>query len=189
MPCATGIVGTVLMDFSEAYDCIVHDSLIAKLEAYGFDRNSLKFMYSLKGCPQRIEVGSSYSSLCNIEIGVPQGSVLVPMLFNMFINGLFVFDLESEICSFGDENTIVTRGNNLEEVTMKLEDDVCTTLKWFSESGMVSNSEKFQLMSLRKNCNQKLCLKIEAQIIRQFHQVKLLGVTTDSRLNFDKHIL
>ena len=141
---ASGIVGTVLMDLSKAYDCIVHDLLIAKLEAYGFDRDSLRFMYSyLTGRGQRVKVGSSCSSLGNIKIGLPQGSVLGPMLFNIFINGLFLIDLESEICNFADDNTIFTRGNNLEEVIIKLEDDLCTTLKWYFENGMVANPEKF----------------------------------------------
>ena len=108
------------MDLSKDYDCIVHDLLIAKLEAYGFDRNSLTFMYSyVTGRGQRVKVGSFYSSLGKIKIGVPQESVLVPMLFNIFINDLLLIALESEICKFADDNTIFTRGNNLEEVIIK----------------------------------------------------------------------
>ena len=65
------------MDLSKAYDCILHNLLIAKLEAYGFERDSLKFMYSyLQDCSQRVKVGSSYSYPCNIKIGVPKESVL-----------------------------------------------------------------------------------------------------------------
>ena len=184
------IVGTVLIDLSTAYDCIVHDLLIAKLEAYGFDRFSLKFMYSyLTVLGQRVKVGSSYSSFGKIKIGVPQGSVLGPMLFNICINGLFMMDLESEICNFADNDTIFTRVNNLEEVIIKLEYDLGTTLKWLSKNGMVANPEKFQLMFLRTNSYQKLCLKIEDKIINQCEQVKLLGIAIDSKLNFDNHIL
>ena len=72
------------MDLSKAYDCIVNDILNAKLEANGFDRDSLKFVFSyLRGRGHRVEVGSSYSSFGNIKIGVSQGSVLGPMLFNI----------------------------------------------------------------------------------------------------------
>ena len=102
---------------------------------------------------------------------------------------MFLIDLESEICNFADDNTISTRGNILEEVIIKLEDDLCTTLKWSSENGMAANPEKFQLMFLGTKSDQKLCLKIDDQIINQCQQVKLLGVTIDPKLNFDKHIL
>ena len=70
-----------------------------------------------------------------------------------------------------------------------LEEIVCTTRKWFSENGMVANPEKFQHMLLGTNNDHKLCLKIDDQINYQCLQVKLLGVTIDSRLNFNKHIL
>ena len=121
--------------------------MIAKLEAYAVDRDSLKFMYTyLTGCGQKVKVGSSYSFPGNIQIRVPQGSVLRPMLFNIFINDLFLIDLESEVCNFADDNIIFARGKNLEEVIIKLEDDLYTTIKWLSENGMVANPKKFQLM-------------------------------------------
>ena len=122
---ALEILGTVLMDLSTAYDCILHNLLIAKLEAYCFDKDSLKFIYCyLKGHAQGVIVDSSYSSLGNIKIGVPQqGSVLGPMVFNIFITSLFLIDLESDICNIANDTTIFMRGNNLEEVIVRLEDD------------------------------------------------------------------
>ena len=99
------------------------------------------------------------------------------MLFNMFINDLFMIDSESEIGNFADDNTIFTRGSNLEEVIIKLEDDLCTTLKCFSDNGMAANPEKFLLMFLGTNSDQRLCLKIGNKIINQCQQVRLLGIT------------
>ena len=62
-------------------------------------------------------------------------------------------------------------------------------MKWFPEIGMIANPEKFQLMFLGIKSDQKLCLKIDDQIINLYQQVKLLGVTIDTKLNFDKYIL
>ena len=176
---ASGIIGTVSMDLYEAYDCIMHDLLIAKLEAYGCDRNCLKLMYSyLTDRSQRDKVGSSYSSLGKVKIGVPQGLVLERMLFNIFINDLFLIDLESEICNFTDDNRIYARSETLKAVINSLENDLRSVLPWFTENGMVANPENFQLMFLGVKSHQQMRLPI-----------KLLGVAIDSKLNFDEHIL
>ena len=81
----SGKVGAVLMDLSKAYDCLPHDLLIAKLAAYGFDSESLRFLYSyLSNRKQRVRVGSSLSEWLLVLLGVPQGSVLVPCCLTYF---------------------------------------------------------------------------------------------------------
>ena len=79
-----GSCGALLVDLSKAFDCIVHDLLLTKLSAYCFDYNSLKLINSLlSGRRFKTRIGSSYSSYLDLLVGVSQGSILVPLLFNI----------------------------------------------------------------------------------------------------------
>ena len=86
----SGVGGMLLTDLSKAFDCLRHDLLIAKLAAYGFDQPSLCFIFSyLSGRTQRTKVNNAYSSYTDIKYGVPQGSIVGPLLFDIDICDLF----------------------------------------------------------------------------------------------------
>ena len=94
----SGCVGTILMDLSEAYDCIPHELLIANLEAYGLHKNSLDLLADcLNGRKERTKIGSVFSEWWKIICRIPQGSILGLLSFNTFINDLFSFVLKCDI--------------------------------------------------------------------------------------------
>ena len=94
----------LLIDLSNAFDCILHDLLIAKLAAYGFDYNSLQMLQcDLSNRRQRTKNNYAYSKYCEILFGVPQGSILGPLLFNIHICDMFYIN-DSDIASYGDDN-------------------------------------------------------------------------------------
>ena len=79
------------MDLSKVYDCLPHDLLIAKLEAYGLGNGSLNLLLDyLSFRKQRTKVGSAYNKWSKIRRGISQGSILGPLLFNIFINDIFM---------------------------------------------------------------------------------------------------
>ncbi len=108
--------GVLLTDLSKAFDCLVHDLLIAKLHACGFDYLSLKLIYTyLSGRKQRVRVNGSYSDWSYITHGVPQGSVLGPELYNYNSNDLFLFIL-LDIANYADDNFPFTVATSLPQV-------------------------------------------------------------------------
>ena len=120
-----GFVGTILMDLSKAYDCLSHDLIVAKLEAYGLSRPSLLLMQDyLSFRKQRTKVGSYYSNWSEIDRGIPQGSILGPLLFNVFINDIFLFVEKSMICNFADDNTLYSCNKNINNVKENLIFDI-----------------------------------------------------------------
>ena len=84
------------------------------------------------------------------KAGVPRGSILGPLLFNVFINDIFMFIEKSEICNFADDNTIHDYGENLSNILENLKYDMKVLLKWFRINSFQANPGKFQFMILGK---------------------------------------
>ena len=174
-----GFVGTILMDLSKAYDCL-------PLEAYGVGKAALNLISNyLSHRKQRAKIGSSYSDWYEIVRGIPQGSILGPLLFNIFINDLFLFIDKTNICNFADDNTIYSCNNNLQTILKNLKHVMVNVLKWFKVNSMKANPQKFQFMILGKSTRQTIILNIK---IRESQNVELLGLAIDNRLTFKDHI-
>lgn len=182
-------VGTILFDLSKAFDTLPHDLIIAKLEAYGLSDKSLELIYDYLTCrKQRCKVGSTYSGWLDMVIGVPQGSVLGPLLFNIFLNDIFLFISESDICNFADDTTLYAIGKTIDQVIYKLEIDSKISISWLNNNSLVPNPDKFQLMFLGTRNKIDLCLNINGALCRSTQNINLLGMNIDWKLNFSDHI-
>ena len=179
-----GFVGTILMDLSKAYDCLPHDLLVAKFETYIIDKTGLNLIHNYLS--NRTKINSSYSDWYDIIRGVPQGSILGPLLFNLFINELFLFIERTNICNFADDNTIYSCQNH--QILEDLRCDMVTLLRWFKENSVKVNPKKFQFMILGKTPRQPIILNINQIKVDKSQKVVLLGLTIDNRLTFKDHV-
>ena len=127
--------GASLTHLSKAFDCLNHELLIAKLEAYGFDHESLAFIYSyLSDTKQRTKVNNSISAYSEITIGIPRGFIIGPLLFNIYINDIFYFVSESNLTNYDDDNTPYAIDTNIYTLITKLVDDTSKLLTWFNDN-------------------------------------------------------
>ena len=178
------IVGTVLMDLSKAFDCIPHDLLVAKLYAYGFGEKTLAFFYSyLKRRKQSVKINDISSTFETILTGVPQGSILGPILFNIFLNDLLFFIEKAELYNFADDNTISAKSQNKEELLNVLKQESEQAVCWFRQNQMIVNPDKFQSMILEKHNKEDESHKLQIfeEKIDTTNSVKLLGLTIDNK--------
>ena len=107
------VFAALLTDLSKAFDCIPHDLIIAKLATYCFDTNALKHSHNyLSNRKQRVRANSAYSIWKDIFYGVPQGSILGPLLFNIHLCDLFYFLENTDIASYADDNTLYSAQKN-----------------------------------------------------------------------------
>ena len=111
------IVGTIFMDPSKALDRLNHNLLLATLNVYFFSFKATKFSQSyLSEGFQSVNINSSFSDWCKILLGVPQGFILGPFLFNIYINDIFFFKQDAYICNFAEDNLLYSIEDNFKEV-------------------------------------------------------------------------
>ena len=117
-----GAFGALLTDLSKAFDCLPHELLIVRLDAYGFDKSSLKLIHSyLTNRKQRVKINRISSSWSEILFGVQQGSILGPLLFNIFICDIFHFLEDFDIANYADDSTPYCASKSAEFVVNNLE--------------------------------------------------------------------
>ena len=177
------------MDLSKAFDCIRHDLLIAKLHAYGFSREALLLVHSYLGNrQQRVKINGSFSTYKYLRFGVPQGSVLGPLFYNIYINDLLLSIQETEICNYADDTTVYTCDMRLENVISRLENDSKITIEWFGNNYIKLNENKCHFMVFGERTNEDLSINIGSCAVNNSKEEKLLGILIDTNLSFEKHI-
>ena len=135
------------VDKGKAFDCLNHELLVAKLNAYGFSLPALRLIHDyLSHRKQRTRVNSSYSKWLAVMFGVPQGSILGPLLFRIFLADLFVIHSGTDIANFTDDNTSYLSAKKLEDVIESLEGAPVSLCRWFENNLLKSNADKYHFL-------------------------------------------
>ena len=185
-------VGALFMDLSKAFDCLPHGLLVAKLHAYGLTPTACRLLGDyLSGRRQRVKISNARSSWETLAKGVPQGSILGPLLFNIFINDMFYFIEKCSLYNYAADNSLSISAPTADEVLLNLKHDCEISLRWYKQNGMEANPNKFQFLISSPHTaeNMELKLKIDENItLAPEPFVKLLGIYIDSRLTFTDHV-
>ena len=166
---------------------MIHDLLIAKLKAYGFSKEALKLMKSyLKNWKQKVQINNTFSSERDVITEVLQGSIDVPLLFNLFVNDL-VFFVECVLSNYVDDNNFSISREDKELIKFMLLSDLMIVEGWFFFYYMILNPGKCCFMCIGKNVSDSELLKLNLNL-KNCKEFEVLGITIDRNLNFKGHI-
>ena len=174
-------IEVMLMDLSKSFDTINHSLLLTKLDAYGFSRTSLKLMQNyLCNRQQRVSINGPFSYWTEVIRGVP-------LLFNVFLNDIFMFISKCSLCDYADNNTLYSTGKDLNRIRRNLEMEFMILHQWFHENHMTLNQGKCHYMVIgSRDLSHKIMLNNNK--LASSTEEKLLGIFLESKLNSESHI-
>ena len=178
------------MDLSKAFDVINHDILKNKLDHYGFRGNFLNFLLNfIKDRKYFVHVNGINSDMKILNIGVPQGSTLGPLLFLIYINDMVNSSNLLFLTQFADDSTITYSSVNLEQAIKTVEREFNRVLYWLAANKLIINLSKTHLMLFTTRPRpENISIIVKGQLIDEIKEIKFLGVILDNDLKWNSHI-
>ena len=189
------IIGTLFLDFKKAFDLVNHATLLKKLNEYYPNSSAMNLIHSyLTNRTQFVSLNGKQSHKKLIQSGVPQGSVLGPLFFLIYINDLplqLTKDVHNEL--FADDATLFTLDKNIKSINNSLQHSLNQTLNWCNKNSMIIHPDKTKCMIVTTRQKHQISplildLKLGRDKIEQVKQHKVLGLWIDSELNWQYHI-
>ena len=181
---------SVFIDLKKAFDTLNHSILLEKLSLYGVRGLPLKLLSSyLTDRYQCVRFNSTASTFKKIGIGVPQGSILGPILFLLYINDLPNVSKNLSCLLFADDTTVYKSSNNLNQLTDEFNHELCKIKQWCNTNRLSLNiSKTYSMMFNYVNIDHSLVISLENDTISVCRYGSFLGLVIDDKLNFSQHI-
>ena len=181
-------VAAIAVDLSKAFDSVCHGLLLAKLRAYGFSKSAIELMSSyLCGRRQRVKLDNVYSDWRMVKTGVPQGSLLGPLLFNIYSNDLNYKVSNTSLRLYADDTTEYASDVSPMVLEYTINEDLKIVSSWFDSNYLKRNDTKTQAMVIGPS-EYKYNFKLDDSEIKLTDTLRILGVTFDRKLKFKDHI-
>ena len=169
-------------------DSICHNLLLTKLRAYGVGEEVIDFLHSyLSGRKQRVKVNGVFSDWLPVCCGFPQGSLLGPLLFNVFINDLNFSVQLSSLRLYADDTTAYASNTDISALELSLNKDLENLSSWFASNYLSVNSKKTQAMILGSPSHEP-ALHFGDSVIEINGFLNILGVCIDDKFYFKDHL-
>ncbi len=180
---------SVFLDLSKAFDVVDHGILLHKLSYYGVRGFPYQWFCSyLNNRSHYVKINDKTSSTVNVNLGVPQGSILGPLLFLLYVNDMSSA-VNSKIIQYADDTTMITSDSDMDRLTSDTNQDLIKIYQWLCANKLCLNKDKshFLLITNKKNPPDPI-IRIGGRDIAQSRDTKVLGLTIDNKLNFSTHL-
>ena len=181
----------MFLDFSKAFDTVDHAILLSKLNHYGIRCPALTWFQSYwSGRQQFVTYNGVQSSMKVVKCGVPQGSILGPILFLMYINDLANICRNTLPFLFADDTNLFISGSNLHQIEEMLNQELQEISHWLKDIELSLNIKKTHYMLFTNKKSTKPCISvdIDGHSIDAIEYTRFLGIYIDNKLNWKKHI-
>ena len=183
--------GCIFIDFSRAFNTIDHEILAKKLEMYGLDETSQKFMIEYMSCRQHsTTIDGNTSSTTPVTYGTAQGSILGPLIFILYVNDMFrSVDQDNSMYMYADDTLILCKSDDINDATVKAEKALKDVISWCEANKLTINYQKTKYMIVKHaKTSSDPSIEVNGTKITTVKQYEYLGMLLDDKLTMNEYV-